>query len=666
MKYNCLFILFLLLFSISTVSAQTESAPVEPVLFSVERGFFEAPFTVTLSADPSAQIYYTTDGTRPTTANTLYSSPILITTTTPLSAIAITADTTSLLVSNTYFFISDIVNQPANPAGYPNTWGPLNLAVGNYAAGQNAPADYEMDPEVCNHPAYKNWMKEAFLSIPTVCLVTNPGYIFSHSTDPDTGGIYIYTGDTGNPASNGGGKLGDEWERPASLEFYDPATGKQFQINCGLRLHGGNSRKPYNSGKHSFRVSFRKEYGIGKLRYDFFEEESAVTRFDHIVFRAGYNYSWTKNSDLERLNAQYIYDSFAKETQLNMGYIAVHDRFVHLFINGLYWGLYDASEKINDNFLDSYLGGADIDYDVINDDGLVDGNLVAYNEMLSLAKNGKYDELIAKNLLYMENFIDYMLMNFYIGNMDWGKNNWFTGRSRVTPGYGFQFFSWDAENCMTDVNLNRITTFEGPLREMLFGSSSGSSTNGGLFKNTSFKQLFANRVNLHFTNGGALTPEKTAELYQKLAGEIDLPVILESARWGDFRKEVMPHNNTKILYTRNDHWLPRKQDLLANYFPKRTNIVLNQLKSLGLPAPTNMANPILIDVYFANDNLYYSLPESGMVAIEIFTPDGRMFTRYKQEQTAGNQELPLHLKRQGIYIYRIQFNNTVHSGKFIK
>lgn len=586
-------------------------------VFSKTRGFFEDAFSLTLSvADPDTKIYYTTDGTIPTAESILYTAPVNIATTTPLSAVGIKDGISSPVVTHTYLFIKDIVNQPNNPAGYPDRWGHLNYGVGSYKAGEKAPADYAMDPNICNHADYKDLIDDAFLAIPMLSIVTNSGYIFSHSTDPDTGGIYIYTGDSGNPKDNGGNKLGDGWERPASIEFYEPSTGKQFQINCGLRLHGGNSRKPYNTTKHSFRVHFRKIYGGGNLHYDLFEDKTASDKFGHLVFRAGYNYSWLKNNDNERARTQYIYDSFAKKTHLAMGHYATHDRFAHLFINGLYWGLYDISERVRNQFTSEYMGGKESEYDIVDDDGLVEGNLTAYDQMLSLAKSGKYNELISQNMLNMENYVDYLLLNFYIGNKDWGKNNWYVARNRVNPKLGFQYFSWDAENSMNDLNVNVITSFEGPIREILFGSSKESMT-GGLYQNAEFKLLFADRIQKHFFNGGCLTPENAAGLYEKLAEEIDLPIIAESARWGDYRKNTLPHNDTRILYTRNDHWLPIKNDLLDNYFPKRTEIVFNQLKALGLyssiDAPVFSSeggsvtnNPVDLEITAATGDIYYT------------------------------------------------------------
>ncbi|WP_163319720.1 chitobiase/beta-hexosaminidase C-terminal domain-containing protein [Dysgonomonas sp. 520] len=729
-------------------------------VFSKTRGYFDEAFSVTLSVgDPDTKIYYTTDGTRPTESSTLYTAPINITTTTPLSAIGVKDGVSSAVTTNTYFFVKDIVKQPANPAGYPAKWGHLAYGTGGYAAGEKAPADYEMDPEICNNAAYKDLLEDAFLAIPTLSIVTTPGYIFSDSRDPETGGIYIYTGKSGNPKNLGGGTLGDGWERPTSIEYFEPKTGKQFQINCGLRLHGGNSRRPYNSGKHSFRVHFKKIYGAGNLHYDLFDDDTANDKFGHLVFRAGYNFSWITggsgdNAD-QRLRAQYMVDPFAKKTQSEMGHHAVHDRFAHLFINGLYWGLYDISERVRNQFTSEYMGGKEEDYDVIDDDGLVEGQLTAYNQMLSLAKSKNYNELISQKLLNMENFIDYMLLNFYIGNDDWGKNNWYTARNRVNPGKGFQYFSWDAENALSNVNNNKILNFEGPLREMLFGASK-DATNGGLSQNAEFKLLFMDRVQKHFLNDGVLTPEKTAERYLKLADEIDLPIILESARWGDYRKKVLTRDNVRITYTRNDHWIPMKDALCNDYFPARTEIVYNQLKALGLTTPIDapvfsskggsITEPIdltisatsgsiyytidgtdprvansgdvssggllynsplqvvgkgtikarakngstwsalsevtfkdggqsgmlaeqenAVNIYYDNGMLHYVLPSDGNVTIEIYSAEGKCVQRISNNDAfAGVNHIELTNYSRGVYIYKMVYNNSIVSGKFVK
>jgi hypothetical protein len=61
--------------------------------------------------------------------------------------------------------------------------------------------------------------------------------------------------------------------------------------------------------------------------------------------------------------------------------------------------------------------------------------------------------------------------------------------------------------------------------------------------------------------------------------EIDRAIVGESARWGDGEK------TSPGPYTR-DHWLVTQNNLRNNYFPSRTNIVLNQFIARGWLAAT--------------------------------------------------------------------------------
>jgi len=557
--------------------------------FSQSHGFYDSPFEVAITSTVSGvAIYYTTNGDTPDSQNgLLYTEPISITTTTVLRAIAVKSEKLTSSVSTvTYLFLKDVINQPNDPPGYPAEWGPYYELTGN------STADYEMDPDITQNPEYANLMDDALLALPTISIVTDISNLFSHSTDPNSGGIYIYTGPPGAGDVRG---LGDNWERPASAEYFNADGSESFQINCGVRLHGGHSRRPEKCPKHSFRLVFRNEYGSTRLNYPIFGN-SAPSSFHSFILRAGFGNTWNHWRHAERIRAQLIRDVWGKDTQLALSELSGHGSYVHLYLNGIYWGVFNLTERLDNDFCVTYLGGNEADWDVIkfhtsaSEVVVVDGNLKAWNELFVLARKGltdnaNYQRLQGNNpdgtpnpnypaYLDVVNFIDYMLINFYGSNWDWDHHNGIVVRNRVNPGKGFKFLSWDAEHILENINDNFLDEKNPNCPSELFQL---------LRQNEDFCRLLANRVQFLCFNGGVLTPESAAERYLLRAEQLDLPIIAESARWGDYRRDVHPYqsNDTYWLYTK-DHWLDELSFLVDTYFPQRTNVFLSQLRQVKL------------------------------------------------------------------------------------
>ena len=128
---------------------------------------------------------------------------------------------------------------------------------------------------------------------------------------------------------------------------------KSLQVDCGVRLQGGHSRLPEKSPKHSFRLVFKSKYGPPKLNYPFFEDD-AVTSFNTLSLKAGFENTWIHHEHNGRYRAQYQRDTWTRDAQRAMGHIGAHTTYVHLYINGLYWGLYSISERIDREFAASY------------------------------------------------------------------------------------------------------------------------------------------------------------------------------------------------------------------------------------------------------------------------------------------------------------------------
>jgi hypothetical protein len=127
-----------------------------------------------------------------------------------------------------------------------------------------------------------------------------------------------------------------------------------------------------------------------------------------------------------------------------------------LFISsvGICWGV-RISERLDEEFMETYLGGREEDFDIIKDyTELVSGSLDDWNTTMSLANNGladnaSYFRIQGKNTdgtdnsgytnyLDVQNLIDYMIINIYGGNDDWDHQLGIRKR-QGRSGHGFQF-----------------------------------------------------------------------------------------------------------------------------------------------------------------------------------------------------------------------------------
>ena len=82
-------------------------------------------------------------------------------------------------------------------------------------------------------------------------------------------------------------------------------------------------------------------------------------------------------------------------------------------------------------------------YDVVrNTQGyfeLVSGDTNAWTSMMALVNGGlsdnaQYEQL--RQYLDVDSFIDYIILNHYVGNTDWANHNWYAFRKRA-PGAGY-------------------------------------------------------------------------------------------------------------------------------------------------------------------------------------------------------------------------------------
>ena len=235
-------------------------------------------------------------------------------------------------------------------------------------------------------------------------------------------------------------------EKPASIEVIDPNNPAQnLQVNGGIEPHS------HDRLKRSLRLSFKSAYGPSKWVTDLLKTaplngSSASNELDNIVLRAGNNRAWTRiwNPDA----TTFTEDQWYRDSQIAMQGFGSHGTFVHLYINGIYWGLYNPSERPDEAFSSEYFGGSEDDWFSINHDGRTRGDRTRWDYLrgpliakdMSVAAN--YAEL--QQYLDVDKFSDYLLLNWYQATTDWPGNNWFNG-NRNDGTIPTQYYAWDGE-----------------------------------------------------------------------------------------------------------------------------------------------------------------------------------------------------------------------------
>ena len=544
--------LFAALLLLVPVGAVAKDGQVADPKFSTGRGLYREPVEVVLrTKTDAATIWYSTNGTPPSPTNGLrYGGPLRVTATTVLRAAAFKAGLApSDVETHTFVFPADVIRQTG--AGQPATWG--------VREGKPVPADYAMDPRSAATESERADLEAALRALPALSLVLAPEDLFGTER-----GIYAHPQETG-----------EAWERAASAELILPDGSKGFQRGCGVRIQGGWNRRPEESPKHSLRLVFRKKYGAGRLKFPLFGE--GTDEFETLILRGGNNHSWLHWSAAERRSADYARDPWMRETFAAMGQRSARGRFVHLYLNGLYWGLYNLAERPDEHFAAARLGGDAKDYDARNADKVLSGDETAWKRLFDLANRGLADlanYAAAAELLDVPAFCDYMLLNLYGANGDWDRSsNWYAARRHSGQGK-YRFFVWDGERTLEGVDDSRLTDDDDLSPTRLFQK---------LRENPAFREEFGRRAELHLLGKGALSPEPARERYRALARLLEPAMLAEAARWGDYRKEIHPYKEGPFeRYTREEHWRPEVNRLLEQYFPQRTASFQRQLQAVEL------------------------------------------------------------------------------------
>ena len=394
----------------------------EAPIFSHEGGYYSDTINLELyTEDESLDIYYTLDGSEPTLKSNLYKGSIKIE--------SREGEKNNLAQIKTSEIYSSLKWKIGTEEVFKGTVVRAKTYKNGIFSDETMTNTYFINPEY---------------TLPIVSLVTDEDNLFGYEN-----GIYVpgqiydiwksnnkEVGQNGTVPTNYNQK-GKEWEREAHIEVFETDGKRVVAQNVGVRISGQYSRM---SNCKSLKIYAREEYDDKEqIEYNLFKKlknneysNEYIDQFKRIKLRnSGQDFNYTLFKDA-------LVHSILEDTSVaTQAY-----RPSILFINGEYWGIHNIRESLDEYYVESHYGVDKnnviiIDADSTNgmyvtvgqeDDIESYDNIIKFvqeNDM-SLQENYEY----IKTKIDIENFIQYIVAQTYINNIDWPQNNTKVWRSR--------------------------------------------------------------------------------------------------------------------------------------------------------------------------------------------------------------------------------------------
>lgn len=405
------------------------------------------------------------------------------------------------------------------------------------------------------------------VDMPVVAISVSPRFFMS---------TYIYEpGCAGNNPKSCASGLMEESEYPVHVEFFENGSSsakKTWQIDAGISLMGGWSR---TYEKKSVSIKMRKVYEDGRLKYSMFTARPEANKFKGFNLRNG------GNRYVGDFHGDAALTSLAEGTTVDYQ----RSRMVVVFYNGIYYGIHDLRERLNEHFVETNYGIDSKDVDMVKHLGTevtaTGGTADSYNAMLALfagtnhfktdtsnaaeAEIAKNNYKQAQGMLDIGSFADYIAMELYIHNGDWPDNNVRAWRSADQP-YKYMIFDvdhgfgWPWTDYFTEDNMFKWLKKGGQRKCNGDGCVAGIYLK--LIQNPDFKRLFINHSAVLLTS--YLTSERVNAAVDRInqqlpASEVNRDLntyVRPQYAYGDFDRNgshITSYGSTRTKTIRNEY-----------------------------------------------------------------------------------------------------------------
>lgn len=421
----------------SSMSLVKEKELPPPPTFSHAGGIYNASFLLSLYAeDEKDVIVYTTDGTEPTMASSVYTGAFLV----------------------------------EDPSQNPNRYAGQNYAF-------NASAMYQMNPnpvpklavikaKTVRHGCLSETATQSFYigdtpDYPILCMNADPEELFG------LGGLYapgiqyymwkaesrfreIKAEEFIDAFAN---FFLEDKKIKTQISIYTPSGEKILSNNFEASVSGNATKL---DKKKSFRIENVPRY-TGTTTSDISMFDDAFVKFSF----AQPIYSW-KSFIIRRISTE---ESVSSKLAEASGLPMQNMKLCSLYINGEYWGLYMLAEDLNDNFYYyNHFGIEPNDVILLKNFHSLHGSFENQNKFIALMKAIDSADVetayaMADESFDLKNAATYLAVESILNNGDWMTNNIGVFRANYADSK-WQFILFDLDACMISSEYDRLKMFD--------------------------------------------------------------------------------------------------------------------------------------------------------------------------------------------------------------